>query len=50
MKLALATSLIASLNLAAAAPAGDLVTTGLPGFPDHREKFQVYSGFLNVTR
>ena len=32
-----------------AAPKADLVTTNLPDFPDHRDKFNVYSGFLNVS-
>eukprot|EP00519_Triparma_laevis_P011532 CAMPEP_0182510816 /NCGR_PEP_ID=MMETSP1321-20130603/29391_1 /TAXON_ID=91990 /ORGANISM="Bolidomonas sp., Strain RCC1657" /LENGTH=520 /DNA_ID=CAMNT_0024717359 /DNA_START=40 /DNA_END=1599 /DNA_ORIENTATION=- len=41
--------LLLLVNTAAAAPAADLVTSALPGFPDHRDKFDVYSGFLNVT-
>lgn len=34
---------------ASAAPSSDLVTTALPGFPSHLDKFSVYSGFLNVS-
>ena len=47
MKLAILLAVVATP--VAGAPAHDLVTDSLPGFPPAPYPFKLYSGFLNVT-